>query len=146
MKIEESIIINKPVEAVFAFITTPEKSPKWQSGAIETIRTSDGPIGVGSTMRHIGKFMGRRIETIAKVSAFELGRKYAYYSQLGPTKFSLCYTFEPKEDGVATRLTLATEAALRGGFRLMGPMVRAMTSRRYRGDLQRVKSILEKQT
>lgn len=32
MKIEHSVVINRPIEGVFAYVTKPENTPKWQSG------------------------------------------------------------------------------------------------------------------
>ena len=57
-KIERSIVINRPVEEVFAAYTNLENHPKWHPGILEAVKTPDGPIGVGTTWRIARKVLG----------------------------------------------------------------------------------------
>ncbi len=60
MKIETSVVINRPIEDVFNYSTDPGNTPEWQTGLLESRLTSAGPIGVGSTIRDVRMFMGRQ--------------------------------------------------------------------------------------
>ena len=40
--VENSIVINRPPEAVYAFVTDPANEAKWHSDALEAHKTSDG--------------------------------------------------------------------------------------------------------
>ena len=62
VRAEVSTTIKRPVEEVFAVMSDASKNAKWVSGASETTKTSDGPIGVGTTWHGAGKFLGRHIE------------------------------------------------------------------------------------
>jgi len=66
--IEVSIVINRPLEEVFAFLSDLENNLKWRPGQIEAKKTSAGPIGVGTTYRMINNVLGRRIEGEAEVT------------------------------------------------------------------------------
>jgi uncharacterized protein YndB with AHSA1/START domain len=136
-----SVVIRRPIEEVFAFVTTPENSSKWQSATVETKKITPGPIGIGTRMSHVGKFMGRRIQVAAAVSDFIPNYRYRYDSRFRSTAYFLRYTFEPVEAG--TKLTLDTEANLAGMFRLLTPLVVRMTQRMYRQDLDKMKEVLE---
>jgi len=50
VEFEECVVINRPAKEVFAFISNLENDPPWTKAA-EARRTSDGPIGVGTTFR-----------------------------------------------------------------------------------------------
>jgi uncharacterized protein YndB with AHSA1/START domain len=49
MKVEASVMIDRPVEEVWEFIMDLSKVPTWDTSISEVRETSTGPIGVGST-------------------------------------------------------------------------------------------------
>lgn len=59
---EHSVLIERPIEEVFAFATHPDNDTLWQSTSLETEQTSAGPVDVGTTFRNTSKFLGRRID------------------------------------------------------------------------------------
>jgi hypothetical protein len=58
---QQSVVINRPVEQVFAFVSDLENDPLWTPGAVMR-RTSQGPLGVGTTFQQYDRFMGRRMD------------------------------------------------------------------------------------
>jgi hypothetical protein len=46
---EQSVIINRPVEEVWKFISNIENAPKWDRGVLAGHQISKGPPGVGTT-------------------------------------------------------------------------------------------------
>ena len=62
IKIETSIVINRSIEEVFAFVTDVEKMPQRSAELLEAKKTSEGPVGVGTTFSAVAKFLGRRME------------------------------------------------------------------------------------
>ena len=48
---EHTVVIDRPIEEVFAFVTDPDNVSLWQSTSLETEQTSEGPVGVGTTFR-----------------------------------------------------------------------------------------------
>lgn len=59
IKIEHSVIISRPVKDVFTYVTEVENEPQWIGEVVEVNKTSDGPMGVGSTYDNIVHFLGR---------------------------------------------------------------------------------------
>ncbi len=55
---QHSVLIDQPLEEVFAYITDVNNNSLWQSSTLETEQTSEGPIGVGTTYRSVSKFLG----------------------------------------------------------------------------------------
>ncbi len=49
---EHNVVIERPIEEVFAFVTDPNNDPLWQSTSLETEQTSEGPVDVATTFRN----------------------------------------------------------------------------------------------
>ena len=43
----DSIVVDRPVETVFAYVTDVTNDPAWHTDVLEAQKTSEGPIGVG---------------------------------------------------------------------------------------------------
>ena len=59
---EINLVINRPVEEVFAFISNPENQPRWRATTLEMSRTSSEPLGVGSIFK--GTVLARQSITV----------------------------------------------------------------------------------
>ncbi len=74
IKVEHSVIINKPPEEVFAFVTAEGNYVKFESGVTEVIE--GGPRNtVGSQYTEVRKFMGQEMRTTMEITAFVPGVK-----------------------------------------------------------------------
>ncbi len=140
-KAEVSTTIKRPVEDVFAVLSNPENSPKWSSSSLEAEQTSPGPIGVGTTARSVGKFLGRRIESESEITEFEPNRKFAVQSKSGPFPFQASMNFEPIEGGTRVNVTFVAEPG--GFFKLAEPLVMSMAKRQFQSDLENLKDLME---
>lgn len=140
-KFEISTVIKRPTEEVFAVMSNAENILKWQSGTIEAEKTSDGPIGVGTTWRSVSRFLGRRIESESEFTEYELNRKLGFKSKSGPIQFEVRMTFERVEGG--TRINTKFEAEIGGFFKLAEPLVVSMGKRQLEGDLANLKDLME---
>jgi len=141
MKIETSIVINRPLEEVFAVLSNIENNPKWSSAFLEAKKTSAGPIGVGTTWRVVQKALGQRIEGEAEVTEYEPNRKCALKSRSGPIPAKIRQTFEPVEG--STRVSVVFEAEPGGFFKLAEPLVMSMLKRTLETDFANVKDLME---
>jgi uncharacterized membrane protein len=141
LKIETSTVINRPVAEVFAVLTNVENNPKWASGFLEAKKTSEGPIGVGTTWHAVQKSMGQRVEAEADVTEYEPNRKFALRSKTGPFPVKLQNTFEPAEGG--TRVNFKLEGEPGGFFKLAEPLVARMAKRNIESDLANLKDLME---
>ena len=119
INVQVSIVINRPLEEVFSFLSNLENNMKWRSGMIKAEKVSEGPIGVGTTYRMINNFFGRQVEGEAVVTEYELNRKYSTMNKSGlPIKTQRM--FEPVEGG--TRVTFSVETEVGGFFKLVEPL------------------------
>ena len=98
MKWQNSILINRPVETVFAFVTDPDGGTKWHR-ANQISPLSDDPIGLGSQYRVKGKFLLWEYDSVSEVSEFEENRLVTYQSDTGMYSYVLRYQMEPKDGG-----------------------------------------------
>ena len=76
-RIELNVVINRPVEEVYAYMSNPENNSQWQSHCLGSVITSEGPIGVGTTFTYEIKFLGRRIKSIWEITEYDPNRKAA---------------------------------------------------------------------
>ena len=141
LKVDVTIMVNKPTEAVFAFISDFENNPRWQKGMQTCTFTSPPPLGVGSTYDQEAKFLGRPILSTFKVIAYEPGRmvKATTISSSFPITFTR--SVEPVEDG--TRVTAVIEGDATGFFRIATPLMRWMVNRSVNKDYAKLKQLLE---
>jgi carbon monoxide dehydrogenase subunit G len=143
-RVEEEIVIARPPEDVFAFVTTPENDREWVSTAVERQREGEGPIDVGAKIRAVDKFLGRRIESTLEVTEHVPNTRARIRLQ-GPISASGTYVLEPANGGTRFRWTLDAEAGLGGLYlgKITDPLVTFVFRRRIRADLGRLKSALE---
>jgi uncharacterized protein YndB with AHSA1/START domain len=140
---EIKLVINRPVEEVFAFISNPENLPRWRTATLEVKSISSEPLGVGSVVRGRFTFLGRPFEGNLEIIAREPHRSYATRMTEGPFPLEARYTLEPAESG--TRLTLVIEGEPGGFFKLAEPLVISLAKRSYEADLNNMKEMLEAQ-
>lgn len=141
---EASVVINRLVEEVFAYLSDVRNWSQWNPSFLEGEQTSEGPVGVGTTARGVSQFLGRRMEWTGEVTEYEPNRKVEEKITSGPMSMELSLTFEPVEGG--TRLTFVGEGEIGGLFRMADPIVKRMMQRQLEGNLTNLKDILEAQT
>jgi hypothetical protein len=103
---ETSILIARPIEAVFAFVADPENLPRWAARTYDVTMTTTAPITVGTTFRAVGRFLNQRIESLEEVIEYEPNWQYTLRSSSGRS-LVFCHAFEPDGDG--TKLVFVGE-------------------------------------
>lgn len=141
VRVETSVVVDRPVEELFGVVTNPETYSQWMLGWLGARQTSEGPMGVGATYTDTGRLLGRREEGTLVVTAYELNRKFGVKTTSGPIRGEGAYTFEPVEGG--TKVTLDFEAELGGFFKLAKPIVARALKRQGEGNLAGLKDLLE---
>ena len=139
--ITQSVTINRPVAEVWTFISNFENSTRWSRGVLEARQTSDGPLGVGSTLQTVVKAFGRRRTADYLVTELEPNQAFAFEVASGPMASRARYSVEPA--GAGTRLTASGEAEATGLYRLLAPVLVRTLKRHSQEDLANVKRILE---
>jgi uncharacterized protein YndB with AHSA1/START domain len=140
-KIEVSTVINRPIEEVFAVLSNEENRSKWSSTTIEVKKTSEGPIGVGTTWRGVDRIFGRQMERESVYTEYERNRKVTQKSTSGPVPFVVQFIYEPTARG--TRVIIIAEAQPSGLFKLAGPLLMRLRKRQFARDLANLKAMIE---
>jgi uncharacterized membrane protein len=139
--VDESVVIKRPVEEVFGFLTDHRNDIRWQDGLLEVRLTPDGPVGVGTRVTEVRKFMGRRIETTGEITEFTPNVKSARKTLEGPMDVSGYVAFEPVREG--TKVTQHMEMHTRGFMALADPLVAGSLRRGLAAALGDAKALLE---
>jgi uncharacterized protein YndB with AHSA1/START domain len=138
----DSVTISRPVEEVFAYVVDTRNDPTWHTDAVEVQKTSEGPIGAGTTWHvHVKPSMGVS-EGDIEVVTFDPNRTEVVKGIFGPMQPTVTYSFEPADAG--TRFTRQVQIKLSGGMRLMEPLIKLMFAKRNAGFVGNLKQVLER--
>ena len=139
MKTEESIVINRPVEDVWKFMTDWSNYLKFGPDLLELNQISSGPLGIGTTLKMSSKSTG---ETVLRIVEYEPNRKFTWEYSSGRFKGAIFTRSMETIDG-KTRLTDTLNAKLSGIYRLLGSFVASRVRKSFTEQLGSVKRLLE---
>jgi uncharacterized membrane protein len=139
---EKIIMINRPIDEVFAYIGDLENGPKWQKALLEAWRIDGGPLGTGSKFSSVRKFMGRKLASIVQFTTYELNKKIAFTSISGSSPFKQSFLFEPTAEG--TKLTTRLELQTGGLMGLAEPLIASGLKREVDKSFGVLKEMLER--
>lgn len=108
--LEFSTKVSKPVETVFEFVTNLENQKKL-SQYITAIEVNE-PLKVGTRYKIQTTTMGRTIDTMNEVVAFEPNRKFGVKTFAPPPASDVTNTYLLEPDGAGTKLTMQVDAVL----------------------------------
>jgi uncharacterized protein YndB with AHSA1/START domain len=138
---DSSVTIKRSSDEVFGFVTEPTNEPKWHEDVIDVKRTSQGPIGAGSTFEWNMTFMGTH-QVQLEVKEFVQGRREVIAAvSSGPLMPTFTYTFERVEGG--TRFTRHGDIRVGGIMRLIEPVMKVIAPKHMQGLLEKLKLVLE---
>ena len=140
-KIEISVVIDRPVEEVFAYIVDPRNTPEWAGPVIEAKQTSEGAVGLGTTSYRTTQFLGRTMEATYEITEFEPSKFYADRTTSGPVPINARMSLNPVDGGA--ELTIEGQIESAGFFKLAEPVLARMARRQVVTDAQTLKEILE---
>lgn len=138
---QASIDIKRPVDDVFAYAVDMGNFIKWSGEAIEAEQIGEGPLGVGTQIRAVGKFLGRRVEQTLEITAYEPPASFGFKSVSGPFKSKMTLTFENVDGG--TKVTEAVDVESGGFFGVADPLFARMLGRQFDTNLHTMKDLVE---
>lgn len=141
IQVERSIIIDRPIEEVFAYVSDLRHAPEWQTGLLEVRRTTDGPPGPGTKYAFVRKFLGRKLEASNEFIAYEPNALVTFRTTSGPMPVEASYRFEPTAVGAKVTCTIEMRP---GGFSsLAEPLIAASVRREMEAEFGYLKDLLE---
>lgn len=137
----EGVVIDRPIEDVFAFFSDFENSPLW-GRTNKTVKDSDGPVAVGTVFREEAKIMGRQMKHRSEVTEFEPPTKLFYTNRFENGMAEQAQiTFESVEGG--TRMNPAAEVEIARLPQFLAPLFAWQMKRQVRSLFKNLKDVLE---
>ncbi|HEX9067458.1 MAG TPA: SRPBCC family protein [Ktedonobacterales bacterium] len=138
---EVDLQINRPVEAVFAYLTDVTTYTRWQSQLVDYRQTSAGPLAVGSTGIAVRTVMGQKNESTWQVTALVPNTTYTVKSTSGPLTYEIAHTLQPA--GNSTRLHVHFQAQPTGLLKIAEPVMAGAIKRDLEDGHHQLKALLE---
>ena len=113
--VSRSVVVRSPLESVFEYLTDVERHVEWSSGlsfGLEKItKITQGPLGVGSKFRSVGKLSHRAgVEDNSTVLALEPNQLLAWETISDgagqQNTFRWAYTLQPRGENTGLTYTL----------------------------------------
>jgi ribosome-associated toxin RatA of RatAB toxin-antitoxin module len=134
-------VINRPVEDVFALLEDIDRYPDWNSNLTQVRKTSEGPLGVGSTMVFVGKLLGRSFESDVVCTEYVANETLATKTSAGPFYIEVEYKLEPMDGG--TRFTTALRGESKGFFKVGEGVAVGVVKKQFEAATENLKALLE---
>ena len=141
MRFSNTITIDRPASAVFAYLAELENLPRWNYAISEARKLTSGPTRVGSTYLQV-RTLPRPSEGTLEVTEFEPDRRLTIQGAFGPLSGQATYVLEPAGD--VTNLTNAMDLNAKGALRLVAPLATGRVSAAVAENLTKLKGILER--
>ena len=135
------IQIARPRREVAAFATKPSNATRWYRNIRTVEWETPPPLAIGSRVRFRAVFLGRTLEYTYEVREFQQFDCLVMGTTDGPFVMETTYTWADAAGG--TRMTLRNRGEPAGFARALAPVMETAMRRANRGDLARLKSLLE---
>ena len=139
--VEESIIIDAPPEAVFAFASDFNNYSQISSAFYESYQTSDGPVGVGTTAVRKAYLFVRHYIFEQTVLEYDPPRRLVLRNVSPSLETTEYMSFSPNEGG--TLFTLRVCGDTRSFVAISLPLILATVDSQMRKDLRNLKKLVE---
>jgi hypothetical protein len=142
LDVAASLVIDAPPDAVARVQFDPARDPEWIGGVDSVELVTPPPLAVGSQVRRLGGFLGRRIVWLMRIEGLEPDRLVSMHALESPFPMDVDYHLEPA-DGGRTQASIRIRGEGRGMYGLPGPLMTPMVRRSVQSDLGRLKRIVE---
>ena len=121
MRLQKTVIVDKPLNAVFDYLSDFSTTTEWDPGTVATVN-HHGDGGVGTTYLNTSTFLGRQTQLTYIVSEFIPGKRIRLRGQNKALTAVDTMTFRSIEAG--TQVTYTAEFTFHGPSRLLAPLLR----------------------
>ena len=142
MDLTMSIVIARPIEDVFSYISNYEHDSRWRSGVIEMTQTPSSDAHLGTKTREVARFFGKKRVTLAEITHYKPDSRIAF-AGLMDNSIPVSGSRAIERIGDQTRFFYQAKVELSGFYLFIEPLMAAILRRRFTRDLQRLKNQLE---
>jgi carbon monoxide dehydrogenase subunit G len=143
MRVDTSITINRPMEEVFDYAADPAHVAEYVVPVIDCRKTSDGPLGKGTTATSTVRVLGRQFEVPSETTEWDRPHGFSVHNTGGPMPMTMQFRFSP--DGEATRVDLRADVEVARLLQIASPLIEPVVDRQMRASLDSLKAIMESQ-
>ena len=140
-RVQQFVIINRPVEKVFAYIIDYRNGPRWQPAILENQVTPGGPAQEGMRVTDVRTFIGYKIESAYKITELEPNAQVSFESMSGPFPYHGSIFFKPLHNATLLMYELVIEA--KGFFKLNGSTLTSSMKQEVETSFDLLKRLLE---
>ena len=140
--VRTEIVIDRPRDRVAEYAIDPSHAPEWYAN-IDSVRwETPAPLGVGSRLAFVARFLGRRLAYTYEVRELVPGERFVMSTSEGPYPMETTYAWEDAGDD-GTRMTLRNRGEPSGFSKVGAPLMERSMRRANRRDLEQLKRLLE---
>jgi uncharacterized protein YndB with AHSA1/START domain len=129
------VIIERPIDVVFAAVADVNTHPKWQAGLIET-DSKHGVPGAGEQGVEVRRMLGRAMRFPYEITHFDPPHTWGFRALEGPIRPSAVLSF--RATGLATAIT--SELTMPG---VAGWLLGRIMLRQQKSNYRQLKALLE---
>ncbi len=134
--------IRRPRSEVAAFASDPDNVPKWYVNITSVEWKTEPPIGIGSQIAFVARFLGKRLEYTYEVIEWVPDERLVMRTAQGPFPMETTYAWQDVADR-GTRMTLRNRGVPKGFSSLMAPLMARAVRKANVKDLAALKELLE---
>ena len=120
-RIEGEIVIGRPVDVVFDYVTDQGNEPRYNPQMVRAEKITAGPVGRGTQFRSAVASRRRTTEMLTECTGYDRPRLFTTATSMAQADISYTLTFEPAAAG--TRMRWSGRVRPRGALRLLGPVI-----------------------
>jgi carbon monoxide dehydrogenase subunit G len=149
VRIRHSIVVHRPVQEVFQYISNPDNAAEWVAGIARSEKVTEGRMREGVRGRQVRNFLGQEISADWEVTAFEPNRRIEVTVNSGPlagARVAEATESAPGEAVESTRVSYTFDGEPQGlwrALRFTEPVATRIFRRQVRSDFTTLKEILE---
>jgi hypothetical protein len=143
-RFQREIVINRPAEEVFDFVTDARNEPRYNPRIVNVEKRTPGPVGRGTHFVLVSNAMGQRTAVEYEITVYERPRRMTSRTIRGLPLMDVesTETFIPVRGG--TRMRWVWEVKGRGAAgRLITPVLARMLGSRLEKAFANIKRVLE---
>jgi len=144
VRIESSAVIDRPVDDVFRFQADEHyrNHPRWDPAVLSLRPIDDRPAGLGSRFEITRRMLGRAQTDVFEFVEWERPNRLAIETSQPGFQLRITAVCTPLGAG-QTQLVVGGTAKLGGVRALVAPLIRPKLAREARGNLERIKAMVE---
>jgi Polyketide cyclase / dehydrase and lipid transport len=121
MRLQKTVIVDKPLDAMFDYLSDFTTTTEWDPGTVATVN-HHGDGGVGTTYLNTSTFLGRTTQLTYIVSEFIPGKRIRLRGENKTVIAVDTMTF--RNVGAGTEVTYTAEFTFKGPSRIAAPLLK----------------------